>query len=75
MLDFMTWDLIVKNTPKLMLLEIIIHRNQIKNKRFFTTFNDYQYNPPFLIFYPKRNLKENPQALTETTKDKSNLQP
>lgn len=26
-LDYMTWDLIVKNTPKLMLLEIIIHRN------------------------------------------------
>eukprot|EP00347_Sterkiella_histriomuscorum_P006065 403354200 len=60
MMDFMTWDLIVKNTPKLMLqqIEMLIHKNQIKNKKFFTTYNDYQYNPPFMIFYSKKLYKE-----------------
>ena len=40
-IDFVTWDLIIKNTPKLPQLEILLHKNQIKNKRFFTVYNDY----------------------------------
>jgi hypothetical protein len=35
-MDFLTWDLIIKNTPKLPQLELLLHKNQIKNKRFFT---------------------------------------
>lgn len=52
--DFLTWDLIIKNTPKLPQIELLIHKNQIKNKRFFQVFNDYQYNPPFMVFYSKQ---------------------
>ena len=63
-MDFMTWDLIVKNTPKLPQLEILLHKNQIKNKKFFTVHNDYQYNPPFMIFYQKRVYKENQPTST-----------
>jgi hypothetical protein len=40
-LDFFTWDLIIKNTPKLPQLELLLHKNQIKNKKFFTLYNDY----------------------------------
>lgn len=34
-IDFISWDLIIKNTPKLPQIELLIHKNQIKNKRFF----------------------------------------
>ncbi|CDW81693.1 UNKNOWN [Stylonychia lemnae] len=57
-MDFMTWDLIVKNTPKLAQIELLLHKNMVKNKKFFTLYNEYQYNPPFLIFYQKKTYKE-----------------
>ena len=57
-MDFFTWDLIIKNTPKLPQIELLLHKNQIKNKKFFTQFNDFQYNPPFLVFYEKKTFKE-----------------
>ena len=34
-IDFITWDLIIKNTPKLPQIELLLHKNQIKNKKFF----------------------------------------
>ena len=34
-MDFFTWDLIIKNTPKLPTLELLLHKNLIKNKKFF----------------------------------------
>ncbi len=34
-LDFFTWDLVIKNTPKLPPIENILHKNLIKNTRFF----------------------------------------
>ena len=57
-MDFFTWDLIIKNTPKLPQIELLLHKNQIKNKKFFTIYNDYQYNPPFMVFYSKKSLAE-----------------
>jgi hypothetical protein len=57
-MDFLRWDLIIKNTPKLPQLELLLHKNQIKNKRFFTQLNDYQYNPPFMIFFSSKKSKD-----------------
>ena len=34
------------------------YQNQIKNKKFLTVHNEFQYNPPFLIFYNKINTEE-----------------
>jgi len=55
-----TWDLINKNLPKLPLLDLLLHKyqNQIKNRKFFTHYNDNQYNPPFLVFYSKHLSEE-----------------
>jgi hypothetical protein len=32
-MDFLTWDLIIKNTPKLPQLELLLHKNPNKNKK------------------------------------------
>jgi hypothetical protein len=55
-----TWDLVTKNLPKLPQLDLLLHKyqNQIKNRKFFTQYNDSQYNPPFLIFYSKHLSEE-----------------
>jgi len=49
-MDFFTWDLIVKNTPKLTQVELLLHKNLLRHKKFFVN-NEYQYNVPFMIFY------------------------
>jgi len=56
-LDFFTWDLIIKNTPRLPFLEPLLHKSHIVNRKFFQH-NDYTYNPPFLIF--NRKIEEAP---------------
>lgn len=49
-----TWDLIIKNvTPKLPALEQVLSKYQLKSRKFFIAQNEYQYNPPFLVFYQR----------------------
>ena len=62
-MDLLTWDVIVKCTPRLPQLDLLLHKNTLKNKKFFTQYNDSQYNPPFLIFYQKKTHKENENSL------------
>lgn len=64
-MDLLTWDVIVKCTPRLPQLEILLHKNLIKKKKFFTVYNDFQYNPPFLIFYSKKATKETESQLPQ----------
>jgi hypothetical protein len=51
--DYFTWDLLLKNIPKLPSLEIIFllkKEEGLKYKSFYEK-NKWIYNPPFLVFY------------------------
>ena len=50
--DYTSWDIVLKNTPQLPLLESMINKYGLVNKGFMAK-HSYSYSPPFMIFYDK----------------------